>query len=378
MPNNGQRRRLLKISANALLPRRAAEQTAFLYTGGQAPHGFNAYVTLPQFKDALDHQIINAARIILPAEAGFLGSGDVLRIDTENRSYRVVFRSASNHNSILLTERCNHYCLMCSQPPREINDDWLLEETENLLNLIPPQTKSLGFTGGEPTVYGDRLIHLLRLTKNLLPHTAVHILSNGRRFSDSRFTEAYAAIMHPDLMVGIPLYSDDPVRHNYIVQAENAFEETIKGILRLKRHGQRVELRVVIHQQSIGRLIQLAEFIARNLLFVDQVALMGLEITGFTKGNLQKLWIDPNDYKKQLAAAVRLLAVYRIPVRVYNHQLCVVDDEVRPYCTKSISDWKNEYLPQCGSCDLRPQCGGFFSSAIKFRYSDHISPLRLR
>jgi hypothetical protein len=34
--------------------------------------------------------------------------------------------------------------------------------------------------------------------------------------------------------------------------------------------------------QTFARLPQLAEFIVRNLTFVDHVALMGLEITGFT------------------------------------------------------------------------------------------------
>lgn len=194
-------------------------------------------------------------------------------------------------------------------------------------------------------------------------------------FADRHFTEAYAGVQHHDLMVGIPLYSDDPSRHNYVVQAEGAFDETIAGILNLKRMGQRVEIRVVVHAQTIDRLPKLAEFIARNLLFVDHVALMGLEITGFTRGNLKKLWIDPYDYRQALEEAVEILAAYRVPVKVYNHQLCVVTRRVREFCVRSISDWKNEYLPQCAGCDFRTQCGGFFSSQVKYRHSDHIKPL---
>jgi hypothetical protein len=101
---------------------------------------------------------------------------------------------------------------------------------------------------------------------------------------------------------------------------------------------------------------------------------MGLEMTGFTRGNIDTLWIDPHDYRDQLESAVSILAAYRVPTRVYNHQLCVVPPRVRPYCVRSISDWKNEYLPACDSCALRRQCGGFFSSALKHRYSNHISP----
>ena len=37
----------------------------------------------------------------------------------------------------------------------------------------------------------------------------------------------------------------------------------------------------------------IADFIVRNLPFVERVALMGLEITGLTRANLEELWIDP-------------------------------------------------------------------------------------
>src|SRR3546814_1523485 len=61
-------------------------------------------------------------------------------------------------------------------------------------------------------------------------------------------------------------------------------------------------------------------------------------------------------------------------VSVYNHQLCIIDRGVWPFARQSISDWKNEYMPECEGCAVRNECGGFFSSA-KLRYSDHISPI---
>jgi len=177
-------------------------------------------------------------------------------------------------------------------------------------------------------------------------------------------------------MIGIPLYSDNPDLHDYIVQSKGAFHETVQGILNLKRHGQKVEIRVVLHKQSISRLPQLCEFIARNLLFVDHVTLMGLEMTGFTRANLDVLWIDPSDYRDILSEAVGILAGYRMNVSVYNHQLCLVNEDVLPYYRKSISDWKNEYVPECTGCQRKEQCGGFFSSGVQHGYSRHISPFK--
>ena len=72
--------------------------------------------------------------------------------------------------------------------------------------MIDTDTGEIGFTGGEPTLLGDDLIRVLTTASNYLPRTSLHILSNGRRFADDAFTQAYAGIRHHDMMVGIPLY----------------------------------------------------------------------------------------------------------------------------------------------------------------------------
>src|SRR5690606_16035347 len=103
----------------------------------------------------------------------------------------------------------------------------------------------------------------------------------------------------------------------------------------------------------------------------DQVALMGLEMMGFTKANLDDLWIDPADYQPQLVEAAKILTANRIRTSIYNHQLCVTDRYLWPLARRSISDWKNDYMPECEGCTLKAECAGFFSSAT-LRYSDHI------
>jgi MoaA/NifB/PqqE/SkfB family radical SAM enzyme len=115
------------------------------------------------------------------------------------------------------------------------------------------------------------------------------------------------------------IYSDISAIHDYVVQSDGAFDETIRGILNLKRFKQKVEIRIVVHRQTYDRLPQVAEFLARNLTFVDHVAIMGLEITGFTHANLDSLWIDPLDYQQELYRAVTFLADSRMHVSIYNH-----------------------------------------------------------
>jgi His-Xaa-Ser system radical SAM maturase HxsC len=265
---------------------------------------------------------------------------------------------------------------MCSQPPKPGLDDHLLDQAFDLVRLLPATTGGIAFTGGEPTLYGGRLVELLRLCRSLLPYAGVHILSNGRRFNDQDFAAAYASVENPRMMVGIPLYGSEPALHDYVVQAAGAFEETTRGILNLGQLGQRVEIRVVIHKQTAPHLAEIAEFIARNLTFVDQVALMGLEMIGFARANMADVWIDPADYQDELVEATRLLARRRIKTMIYNHQLCLLNRELWPFAVRSISDWKNEYHPECLSCSVRERCGGFFFSA-KYRVSEHIRAIPL-
>ena len=299
---------------------------------------------------------------------GHLADGDIIGVRPGTRSVRTLYRRSSAHNSFLVTERCNHWCLMCSQPPRDVDDGWIIDEIADCLPLIDPAITSLGFTGGEPLLGWPRFIDLLAEARDRLPSVALHVLTNGRAFASAQVASAWAALRHPHLTAGIPIYATVNHIHDYVVQSRGAFDETVLGILRLKDHGQRVEVRVVLHAITAPRLVETAAWLARNLPFVDHVALMGLEHTGFAIANQDLLWIDPMDYRQQLADAVLLLQNAGLAVSVYNLPLCLLDRPVWPVAVQSISDWKNGYLPDCDGCAARPQCAGFFSSG-RPRYS---------
>jgi His-Xaa-Ser system radical SAM maturase HxsC len=259
---------------------------------------------------------------------------------------------------------------MCSQPPRVVDDGYLVDEILEAIPLMSRDTQEICITGGEPTLLAEKFLQVIEATGRWLPKTTLHVLSNGRLFT-LEFARKIQAIGHPDLMIGIPLYSDVASKHDFVVQAKGAFDETLGGIMNLARCHQKIEIRFVIHKQTVDRLPQTARFITRNIPFVNQVALMGLEMMGFAKTNLDTLWVDPFDYQSQLCAAVRQLDQSHIAVMIYNHQLCVLAQELWPFAQKSISDWKNVYMPECDGCALRDDCGGFFASA-HVRYSKHI------
>ena len=303
-----------------------------------------------------------------------LDEGDIVVI-SEDGNVNTLYRVNANQNTLMATERCNSNCLMCSQPPKDREDiPRLFEINSKLVKLIPKDCPELGISGGEPTLMGELFFDLLKLINLELPETSVHILTNGRTFAWDLLAKKLDEFDTSRIMFGIPLYSDFYQEHDYIVQAKDAFHQTILGIHNLERYNQRVEIRIVLHKQSIPRLRKLSEYIYKNLPFVEHVAFMGLEFIGYTPYNIEKLWIDPYEYQQTLADSVEYLSSKGLNVSIYNTPLCLLPKTSWEFARKSISDWKNDYLEECLKCSVKEQCGGFFSWILK-KPSNHIKSL---
>ena len=288
-------------------------------------------------------------------------AGHIVALEPLNGFVRTIYRPESSHNTLFTTERCNSNCLMCSQPPVDKDDVRALTERNlQLIELISPPPEYICVTGGEPTLLGNDLFTILAKLRDRMPSTVVHMLTNGRRFAWADFASQFAAVGHPRLSVGIPLYSDDPAGHDYVVQARDAFDQTVLGLHQLARHGIEIEIRVVLHKLSVPRLSRLAEYICRNLTFVDHVAFMGMEHIGYAPRNMRELWIDPLDYQDALEESITVLSRFGIDLRIYNLQLCVLRRSLWKFSKQAISDWKNTYADACNDCAVRGRCGGFF------------------
>ncbi len=302
-----------------------------------------------------------------------LFEGDIICVGSDG-NIKTLYRVGSFHNTLLATERCNSNCLMCSQPPKDRDDiNRLYSIYKKLIPLIPKDCFEISITGGEPTLMGDMFFKLLEQIKNELPNTEVHVLTNGRTFAWTKMAENLALIDNKRLMLGVPVYADYYQVHDYIVQAKNAFNQTIVGLHNLYKYNQRIEVRVVLHKLTVPRLTKLSQYIYKNLPFVEHVAFMGLEYIGYTPHNIEKLWIDPFDYNNELIESVEFLAGKGMRVSIYNSQLCVMPERLWRFSRKSISDWKNDYLPECQSCKKLGDCGGLFTWNLK-KHSHHITP----
>lgn len=310
-----------------------------------------------------------------PQDARVVQPGDVIVVSPSTSVVRVLYRRGSNSNILFMTDRCNSQCLMCSQPPKNLDDSWHVEENLRLMDLLDLGEEQLGISGGEPTLYREGLLQILSKAKVLFPEKSLHLLSNGRLLCDKSWVSDLQQIDHPQLVWGIPLHADNARDHDNVVQVMGAFTETMQGIYNLARAGQRIEIRVVLSRLTTPRLPELAHFIFRNMPFVEHVALMGIESMGLAKKHYEDLWIDPVDYQEELSQTAHFLDIRGIKVSIYNLPLCTLRPSLILFYRQSISDWKNQFIDICHSCAGLSWCAGFFKSHSIRWQSRAIHPL---
>src|SRR4030095_1259470 len=120
-----------------------------------APAGYAGVLAIGEVRDLPTPNVSGVAPL------SYLDDGDVVAMYPSG-VVQVLYRHTSPYNSILLTERCNSLCLMCSQPPRTEDDSWLVPIILRTLDLIEPSScQELGFTGGEPTLLGGSFFEIL-------------------------------------------------------------------------------------------------------------------------------------------------------------------------------------------------------------------------
>ena len=186
--SGGPTRHLLRVFSSTCPEDRTRSASAWLVSAGQPmPPGFGCYLLLERVKERFEEVPAGCARMILPDAFDYLAEGDIVRANFAKGTIGVLFRANSSSNTLLVTEQCNHYCLMCSQPPKRPADRWLVQDAKEVVRMMPATLPSLGISGGEPTLLGDDLLELLQIARDHLPRTFVDLLSNGRRFSDWGF-----------------------------------------------------------------------------------------------------------------------------------------------------------------------------------------------
>jgi His-Xaa-Ser system radical SAM maturase HxsC len=311
---------------------------------------------------------------IVPDEAmNQLEDGDCVLIGKDG-TITIVWEKKAPVNPLLLTEMCDCCCLMCPQPPKA-HDRTLTLTSKRILNLVTiKNTQGICLTGGEPTLLQEDFFDILAMIKKKRLKSTVMLLTNGKSFANFEFTKRFVSLRPNDFLTCVSMHSDEDEVHDRIVGVKGSFYKTAMGLQNLARFREKIEIRVVVSRINAHRLESIAIFIQRNFPFIQHCTFMGMEITGLALDNYATVWIDPYEYREELSRALKALSRADIDVSIYNLPLCLIEPKSRSFARRSISGWKNDYLPICEECSVKSKCCGVFTTSGAHQ-SSYIRPL---
>ncbi|WP_129794050.1 His-Xaa-Ser system radical SAM maturase HxsC [Sphingosinicella sp. CPCC 101087] len=283
--------------------------------------------------------------------------GDVVLVDPGAESAHRLLRAGSRHNTLMVTERCDQLCIMCSQPPKKTHQDRFAYFERAC--LLAAHGETIGLSGGEPTLYKERLLAFLEYVIERRPDLSFHVLTNGQHFEEAEI-DRLADRRFRNVVWGIPLYAAEPSLHDQIVAKSGAFLRLERSLRHLIMAGARVELRTVVLQPNWTALDALACHVTTYLRFVEQWSIMQLENIGFARGRWSALYVDPSAEFGPLAQAIDRALLFGVRPALFNFPRCSVPQPYRKFAIASISDWKQKFAPDCCSCAERSDCSGFF------------------
>lgn len=293
---------------------------------------------------------------------------DVVEI-INNRNIRVLYRDDSSDNAIVVTNQCNSNCIMCPDADvvRNTKENPDLKKLIEHIRCIPNDTEHITITGGEPGILKENLITVLQECKTCLPDTEFLLLSNGRVFANTEFTDKIKNSIPINSRIAIPIYADNEDLHDEITRVNGGFKQTILGIKKLLERKIDVEIRIVVLKKNYMYLENIAKFIVKEIPDVKIVNIMALEMTGNAYINREKVWVNFEEISNNLHRACLILLKAGIVTNLYNFPLCNIDETLYSIAHKSITDYKIRYKQECEECKVKQNCGGFFNSTINVK-----------
>ena len=294
-----------------------------------------------------------------------LCSGDIITISDNGLLYKL-FSPKDDDATIYMTGHCNSNCIMCptSNGERKKSEgmptEWLLE----FIDILPENISHIAVTGGEPTLRLDDFLSVMSVMAKKFTRTETLLLTNGRSFSSTKLVNKLVSACPSYMTVAIPLHGHNSILHDSITRAEGSFVQTVRGIENLLQAGVAVEVRVVVSKLNIRHLTAIAELISKKFSRVRVVNFVGLETRGNCAVNIEQVYVNYSDAFVAMKEAILLLMKNGIDVGIYNFPLCMVNRGYWALCKKSITPEKIRFNNECGKCQVKSICGGFFNTTL--------------
>jgi hypothetical protein len=143
------------------------------------------------------------------------------------------------------------------------------------------------------------------------------------------------------------------------------------------RRGQQVEIRLVLHKQSVARLHDTLRFLLRT--FPDtgayRVVAIHYEIEGISELNPKSVGLKFSVSARKVNAALPLIRRFA-DFRLYHFPRCQVRPELRQMCCVTLPAEDRLYPAACRGCRLRRGCLGLMREYYREFGDAELKPVR--
>ena len=287
---------------------------------------------------------------------------------------------------------CNQKC-RCCPIANNANKDELIVPFEKIEKEADTM-KELGITdvtisGGEPTIHPDFLkIIDLFFARDI----AVHVLSNGERFSEPLFFEKFLnAANGKPISITTTFHSHFSSEHEFQNQSCGSFNRSFEGLKALDAAGINIAVKHCITANNYSELPEFVEWILNSFSPNAEIQLWGIDVCGVSNELAHEMFID---YKKIGAYIEKTIDLfekydsnYERVITINNLPLCMCDPYYWTYFTPPESDNYIEHLQNgrkmdaisgpasrnCNGCRFRSYCPGVYYSNFDLFGDDIVS-----
>lgn len=284
-----------------------------------------------------------------------------------------------NHIDVPIWNKCNNRCLMCTNTESMRRDNsfsydsviaYLEEKIKENDSSVP---ETIGLTGGETTIC-PYFFQMMNYIYQRFPETTIRVLTNGRMFVYNNFRVKCLAFKKVDFI--IPLHGYNPKSHDQVTQVSGSFSQTTEGLkklLREKKDGQKIELRIVVTRLNLEIIPRIFNFIEDNFSSIDRVVLIFLEFEGRAEANKNSVGITYLQIQPVLEKIKKYFKIFK-DLRLYHFPLCVLEPFWWPYTWRTLPAEEVTYLPECQKCLLKRYCLGLHKSYLDYIKKPEIQP----
>ncbi|MDD3032342.1 MAG: radical SAM protein [Bacilli bacterium] len=289
--------------------------------------------------------------------------------------------------------QCNNQCQFCIQgDKRNFKKTKSTEEIKQILKQNCDNFGKLVFTGGEVTIRED-ILEIVKYAKDL-GYKIIQIQTNGRMFSYFDFCKKLIDAGVTEF--GLSIHGSTPEIHDGLTRAVGSFEQTLQGILNLKKLQQPVLINSVVTRinykdaPNIARILSdigvksyqfafmhINSIILNNDETIEKIVPRYKEIKPFVEEGLQ-IGIDAN-----VKSRVETIPFCILQEKYYNNispdylreSFIYEDDKLKDF-RKMKKDGAKLKGERCRECKFFEQCEGPWSDYVKTFGFDEFKPIK--